>query len=186
MSQTEQTREAAVPPAKPRRPKAKSMIMQTEQNAAMFENARIAKEKGEPVGWSASIFPQEIAETLGLNILYPENQAAGISARKQADPFLMACEGELGYSNDLCAYAKLNLAYASVLAGEADVELPEQARLVKPDFLLLTNNICNQLTKWYENLARQMVCTSYRQKQVVPTSYTKKIVAKSFCFVAYC
>ena len=25
-----------------------------------------------------------------------------------------------------------------------------------PDFLLLTNNICNQLTKWYENLARQM------------------------------
>ena len=92
MSQTEQTREAAAPPAKPRRPKAKSMIMQTEQNAAMFENARIAKEKGEPVGWSASIFPQEIAETLGLNILYPENQAAGISARKQADPFLMACE----------------------------------------------------------------------------------------------
>ena len=156
MSQTEQTRETAAPPAKPRRPKAKSMIMQTEQNAAMFENARIAKEKGEPVGWSASIFPQEIAETLGLNILYPENQAAGISARKQADPFLMACEGELGYSNDLCAYAKLNLAYASVLAGEADVELPEQARLVKPDFLLLTNNICNQLTKWYENLARQM------------------------------
>ena len=28
--------------------------------------------------------------------------------------------------------------------------------MVKPDFLLLTNNICNQLTKWYENLARQL------------------------------
>ena len=28
--------------------------------------------------------------------------------------------------------------------------------MVKPDFLLLTNNICNQLTKWYENLAYQL------------------------------
>ena len=110
MSQTEQTREAAAPPAKPRRPKAKSMIMQTEQNAAMFENARIAKEKGEPVGWSASIFPQEIAETLGLNILYPENQAAGISARKQADPFLMACEGELGNTSMTCAQSLIRQA----------------------------------------------------------------------------
>ena len=62
----------------------------------------------------------------------------------------------MGYSNDLCAYAKLNLAYAAVLNGESAVEFPDGGKMVKPDFLLLTNNICNQLTKWYENLARQM------------------------------
>ena len=62
--------------AKPKRPKPKSMIMLGEQTNALFENARLAKERGEKVGWSASIFPQEIAETLGLNILYPENQPA--------------------------------------------------------------------------------------------------------------
>lgn len=127
-----------------------------EQSTALFERARLAKERGEMVGWSASIFPQEIAETLGLNVLYPENHAAGIAARHQADPLLQECEGPLGYSNDLCAYAKLNLAYAAVLNGAGFVELPDGGRMVKPDFLLLTNNICNQLTKWYENLGRQM------------------------------
>jgi benzoyl-CoA reductase/2-hydroxyglutaryl-CoA dehydratase subunit BcrC/BadD/HgdB len=141
---------------KPKRPKPKSMIMIGEQTAALFENSRLAKERGEKVGWSASIFPQEIPETLGLNILYPENHAAGIAARHQADSFLQECEGPLGYSNDLCAYAKVNLAYAAVLNGESEIELPDGGKMVKPDFLLLTNNICNQLTKWYENLARQM------------------------------
>ena len=56
----------------------------------------------------------------------------------------------------MCAYAKLNLAYTAVLNGESNVELPDGGKMVKPDFLLLTNNICNQLTKWYENLARQL------------------------------
>lgn len=144
------------PAPKPKRPKPRSMIMIGEQTDTLFENARLAKECREKVGWSASIFPQEIAETLGLNILYPENHAAGIAARHQADPLLQECEGFLGYSNDLCAYAKLNLAYAAVLNGESGIQLPDGGKMVKPDFLLLTNNICNQLTKWYENLARQM------------------------------
>ena len=146
----------AAPAPKPKRPKAKSLIMIGEQTDALFASAREAKERGEMVGWSASIFPQEIAETLGIPVLYPENHSAGISARHQSDPFLQECEGTLGYSNDLCAYAKVNLAYASVLNGESEVELPDGGKMVKPDFLLLTNNICNQLTKWYENLAKQM------------------------------
>ncbi|KAF5063964.1 2-hydroxyacyl-CoA dehydratase subunit D [Oscillibacter ruminantium] len=146
----------AAPAPKPKRPKPKSMLMLDEQTRDLFENARLAKERGEKVGWSASIFPQEIAETLGLNILYPENHSAGIAARHQADPFLQDCEGPLGYSNDLCAYAKVNLSYAAALNGESTVEFPDGGKMVKPDFLLLTNNICNQLTKWYENLAKQM------------------------------
>lgn len=156
-SQTNTASADQAPPApKPKRPKPKSMLMLNEQTQALFENARLAKERGEKVGWSASIFPQEIAETLGLNILYPENHSAGIAARHQADPFLQDCEGPLGYSNDLCAYAKVNLSYASALNGESTVEFPDGGKMVKPDFLLLTNNICNQLTKWYENLSRQM------------------------------
>lgn len=143
-------------PSKPKRPKAKSMLMLGEQTNDLYERARKAKEAGEKVGWSASIFPQEIAETLGLVVLYPENHSAGIAARHQADPFLQECEGPLGYNNDLCAYAKVNLAYASTLEGKSYVELPDGGKMVKPDFLLLTNNICTQLTKWYENLAYSM------------------------------
>ena len=155
---TQNTAAAAetAPPPKPKRPKAKSLIMIGEQTDALFASAREAREKGEKVGWSASIFPQEIAETLGLVVLYPENHTAGIAARHQADPFLQECEGPLGYSNDLCAYAKLNLGYTAVLNGESEIELPDGGKMLRPDFLLLTNNICNQLTKWYENLARQL------------------------------
>ena len=79
--------EQAAPPPKPKRPKPKSMLMIGEQTAALFENARLAKERGEKVGWSASIFPQEIAETLGLSVLYPENHAAGIAARHRPTHF---------------------------------------------------------------------------------------------------
>lgn len=51
MSETTVNEAAAAAPApKPKRPKAKSMIMMGEQTAAMFENARLAKEKGEPGG----------------------------------------------------------------------------------------------------------------------------------------
>ena len=70
-------------PAKPKRPKARSLLMIGEQTNALFESARLSKEQGEMVGWSASIFPQEIAETLGLVVLYPENHTAGIAARHQ-------------------------------------------------------------------------------------------------------
>ena len=56
-----QPQAAAQRAAKPKRPKPKSMLMIGEQTNALFENARLAKERGEKVGWSASIFPQEIA-----------------------------------------------------------------------------------------------------------------------------
>ena len=145
MSETNAT---PAPAQKPKRPIAASMRMLNEQTAGMYAKARAAKERGEKVGWSSSIFPQEIAETLGLNVLYPENHAAGVAARHQADPYLQTAEGELGFSNDICAYAKVNLAYAEAMHEGGD--------LVLPDFLLCANNICNQLTKWYERLARTL------------------------------
>lgn len=121
----------SAPVKKTPRPKPKSMLMLGEQSAALLENARQAKARGELVGWSTSIFPQEIAEALGLNILYPENYSAGIAARKKADPYLQMAEGPLNYNNDLCSYAKINLAYAEALHDDGEFALP--------DFLCVTN-----------------------------------------------
>lgn len=140
-----ETRAGESSPPRPKRPQALSMQKLGAQTAAMYEGAKQAKARGEKVGWSSSIFPQEIAETLGLHILYPENHAAGIAARHQADPYLQLAEGQLEFSNDICAYAKVNLAYAEAAKGDGD--------LVLPDFLLCANNICNQVTKWYERLS---------------------------------
>lgn len=109
-----------------------------------FWDAMVAKQKGELVGWATSIFPQEFAETMGLTVVYPENHAAAIASRKGAVVLLEQAESE-GYNVDLCAYARLNLAYMKSQA--ADIPIP------LPDFVLCCNNICNTLIKWYENLA---------------------------------
>jgi benzoyl-CoA reductase/2-hydroxyglutaryl-CoA dehydratase subunit BcrC/BadD/HgdB len=54
-----------------------------------------------------------------------------------------------GYSNDICAYARISLAYAKLK------ECPEQD-VAMPDVLLCCNNICNCMIKWYENLSQEL------------------------------
>jgi benzoyl-CoA reductase/2-hydroxyglutaryl-CoA dehydratase subunit BcrC/BadD/HgdB len=53
-----------------------------------------------------------------------------------------------GYSNDICAYARISLAYAKLKQAPVEPNVP------MPDFVLCCNNICNCMTKWYENIAR--------------------------------
>ena len=54
-----------------------------------------------------------------------------------------------GYSNDICAYARVSLAYAKLKS------CPEQD-VAMPDVLLCCSNICSCMIKWYENLAREL------------------------------
>lgn len=123
----------------------KSRIMVGEQLAQLYQDTIAAKEQGEKIGWSASIFPQEIAEAMGLCIVYPENHAAGLAARHQAEDYLDYAESS-GYNMDVCSYARINLAYMDSLLSPGN-------NMPKPDFVLCCNNICNQLTKWFENIS---------------------------------
>ncbi len=116
--------------------------------ADAYALATEAKARGEMVGWCASNFPVEIPETLGLSVCYPENQAAGIAARGAGQTMCEIAEAD-GYSNDLCAYARVNLAFAKIR------ESKEQP-MPMPDFVLCCNNICDCMFKWYENLAREL------------------------------
>ena len=138
--------QAADPPKK-KKVLSKSRIMVGEQLTKLYQDTVAAKERGEKIGWSASIFPQEIAEAMGLYIVYPEYHAAGLAARHQAEEYLNYAEGE-GYNMDVCSYARINLAYMDSLTAPGN-------NMPKPDFVLCCNNICNQLTKWFENLARK-------------------------------
>jgi len=116
--------------------------------AKAYTDAFEAKARGEKVGWCASNFPVEIPETLGISVVYPENQAAGIAARGGGQRLCEEAEA-MGYSNDICAYARISLAYAKLKsAPEQDVPMP--------DFVLCCNNICNCMIKWYENLAQEL------------------------------
>jgi benzoyl-CoA reductase/2-hydroxyglutaryl-CoA dehydratase subunit BcrC/BadD/HgdB len=114
----------------------------------VYRNAWEAKERGEPVGWSSSKFPAEIAETLGLAVCYPENQAAAVAAKHGGQRMCEHAEG-MGFANDICAYARISLACAD---GAPCDEKP----VPLPDFVLCCNNICNCMIKWYENIARML------------------------------
>lgn len=183
--------------------------------------AREAKKAGRLVGWSSSKFPCELAEAFDLNVMYPENQAAGIAANRDGEIMCQAAE-DLGFDNDICGYARISLAYAAGKRASRKVDLEtgefvidpssgrplkdadgnvvideatgkpkkdpktqtpftvlddiheiealsegrekelrlnaikpyRQMRIPQPDFVLCCNNICNCMTKWYENIAR--------------------------------
>lgn len=116
--------------------------------AKAYSDARAAKARGEQVGWISSNFPVELPETLGIAVCYPENQAAAIAARGGGQRLCEEAEGD-GYSSDICAYARISLAYAK-LGSAAEQDMP------LPDFVLCCNNICNCMIKWYENLAHEL------------------------------
>ncbi len=112
-----------------------------------YKEAIEAKANGEKIGWCASNFPEEICQTLGIKVVYPENQAAAIAARGAGEKLCNIAEAD-GYSNDICAYARISLAYAKIESA------PEQD-MPQPDFMLCCNNICNVMIKWYENIAKE-------------------------------
>lgn len=113
-----------------------------------YQNSFRAKEEGKLVAWSTSISPQELLTTMDIYAVYPENHAAAIGARKEAQKFINYSEGK-GYSVDLCSYARVNLAYMDILKSDA-------ANMPKPDLIFCCNNICNTVIKWYENIAKEL------------------------------
>ena len=139
---------------KPKKVLPRSRVLVAEQTAKVYRDAWEAKARGEKIGWSTAIFPQEVCEALGIPILYPENNAAAVAAKHLGDELIQHAEGTMRYPMNICSYARLNIAMADKIQdpayNTADPLMP------KPDFLLLANNSCTQLMKWYENLSRNM------------------------------
>ena len=131
----------------PKDPNAAKYLLR-ELTAKHYADAWEAKNRGEKIGWCASNFPQEIYTTLGLKVVYPENHAAAVSAIGGGVRMCEFSESE-GYSNDICAYARISLAYTK------NPDIPEM-NMPQPDFLLCCNNICNCMIKWYENISKDL------------------------------
>lgn len=111
-----------------------------------YEEAWEAKRNGRPVGWVSSNFPQEFLEAMDMTVVYPENHSTSLAAKHESMEMIEVTE-QLGYSNDICGYARVNLAYAHN-------ENCKSLNMPQPDFVICSNNICNQLVKWFENIAK--------------------------------
>ena len=127
-----------------------------------YDDAFTAHDRGEFVCWSSSIAPPEILVTAGINIVYTENHAAAVGAKHGALEILELAERK-GYTMDNCSYSRINLAYMELLVEEKRTGKTPEAlakldelkipRIPLPDIIILCNNICEVLLKWYENIA---------------------------------
>jgi benzoyl-CoA reductase/2-hydroxyglutaryl-CoA dehydratase subunit BcrC/BadD/HgdB len=98
-----------------------------------------------PVAWVTSGFPVEILRPLGFHAVYPENHAAMCGVQRLVPGLSDAAEA-LGYSRDLCSYARTDL--GSAVTGRTPV-----GRLPRPDLLACCTNICQTVLYWYRALA---------------------------------
>ncbi len=127
--------------------KIKSDRRMREIMAAYYMEAKQPKEqRGKLIAWITSGGPVEPLHAMDVIPIYPENYGAMIGASKMGVDLCEKAE-EMGYSRDLCSYARADIASATVNGGPI-------AGLPEPDMLICCNNICGTVLKWYEVQAR--------------------------------
>jgi len=105
-----------------------------------------ASEQGR-LAWVTSGFPVEIPVAMGITPTYPEQYGAVVGSQK-VGPTVCGFAEELGYSQELCSYARSSIGSASK---------PEESPLgglPKPQALLACNNICGTVLRWYDAISQ--------------------------------
>ena len=112
-----------------------------------YMGAKMAEGSEKKIAWITSGGPVEFLIAADVIPIYPENHGAMLGASRMSVELCEVAEG-LGYSRDLCSYARGDI--GSVLTKKS----PIPGGLPKPDFLLACNNICGTVLKWYQALSR--------------------------------
>ena len=105
-----------------------------------------ASEEGK-LAWVTSGFPVEIPVAMDVGVSYPEQYGAIVGSEK-AGPKLCEYAEELGYSQELCSYAR-----ASIGSVKHPAESPLEG-LPAPQALLACNNICGTVLRWYDAISQ--------------------------------
>ena len=111
-----------------------------------YLDAMTAGQNNKQIAWITSGGPVEPLVAMDIIPIYPENHGAMIGASKMGEDLCIKAE-DMGYSSDLCSYARADIS-CSVVKGGPIGGLPE------PDMLICCNNICGTVLKWYEVQAR--------------------------------
>jgi benzoyl-CoA reductase/2-hydroxyglutaryl-CoA dehydratase subunit BcrC/BadD/HgdB len=105
-----------------------------------------ASEEGR-LAWVTSGFPVEIPVAMGITPTYPEQYGTVVGAQK-VGPTVCGFAEELGYSQELCSYAR-----SSIGSTRKPDESPLDG-LPKPQALLACNNICGTVLRWYDAISQ--------------------------------
>ena len=122
--------------------KIKSAKKMREIMTTYYLEAMTARENNKKIAWITSGGPVEPLIAMDIIPIYPENHAAMIGASKMGEDLCVKAE-EMGYSSDLCSYARSDISCAQVNGGPI-------GGLPRPDMLVCCNNICGTVLKWYE------------------------------------
>ncbi|MFY9399540.1 MAG: 2-hydroxyacyl-CoA dehydratase [Desulfomonilia bacterium] len=114
--------------------------------AEYYIEAKTAGQTGKKIAWITSGGPVEPLIAMDIIPVYPENYGAMIGASHMGGDLCAKAEA-LGYSTDLCSYARADIACALENGGPI-------GGLPRPDLLVCCNNICGTVMKWYEIQAR--------------------------------
>lgn len=128
------------------RRKIKSAKTMKEIMTHYYIEAKTAGETGKKIAWITSGGPVEPLIAMDIIPVYPENHGAMIGATHLGVTLCEQAES-MGYSRDLCSYARADIACAPTDGGPI-------GGLPRPDMLICCNNICGTVLKWYEVQAR--------------------------------
>ncbi|MFX0167896.1 MAG: 2-hydroxyacyl-CoA dehydratase subunit D [Candidatus Hodarchaeota archaeon] len=109
-------------------------------------STKTASQEGR-LAWVTSGFPVEIPVAMNIVAAYPEQYGAIVGSEK-CGPILCGFAEELGFSQELCSYARSSI---------GSVQRPEQSPLMGlpiPQSLLACNNICGTVLRWYEAVSQ--------------------------------
>ncbi len=129
--------------------KEKSMVLQKEMLAKLFNDLSKAKEQGKKVVYT--FVPGNLTELiLSFDMLpvHPEINALQSGMRKKSASFIRDAE-KIGFSEDVCTYVKCDI--GMMLNGNIG---PTGEKLPAPDLLLLSYTGCFTFMKWFENLEK--------------------------------
>ena len=126
--------------------KIKAVAKMKEIMTAYYIDAKTAEQTGKKVAWITSGGPVEPLIAMDVIPVYPENHGAMVGASKMGVDLCQKAEA-MGYSSDLCSYARADIACAPINGGPI-------GGLPRPDMLICCNNICGTVLKWYEVQAR--------------------------------
>jgi benzoyl-CoA reductase/2-hydroxyglutaryl-CoA dehydratase subunit BcrC/BadD/HgdB len=111
-----------------------------------YVGAKMAEGTDKKIAWITSGGPVEFLIAADIIPIYPENHGAMLGASRMSVELCEVAES-LGYSRDLCSYARGDI-------GSAITKKSPIGGLPRPDFLLACNNICGTVLKWYQALSR--------------------------------